>query len=506
MYRDLCRSLLLSCLAMDLAGVAPATATDYAIATVADDFTGNGNCTLREALAAAVTNAAVDACPAGSAVGPDTIVLGAGTYLLPLGVLDATGCADLTVRGPATAPPTAVLSGGTTHRVLDLQGGGNLTLEDLEIRDGRDLGTVLPLGAGARVIEASLTVRRSLFFANLARRGGAIGWAATGATRSLVVEGSVFEQNRAQRPDLADATEGGALWTNAVSGAAVRISDTLFLDNHAQSALASDFIRSGAAELGTEGSGSTVTVERTRFIGNSVEATGAGSSASSGALNGFFQGSTVRIEDVEVRGTLLAAGSPFGGAGAALVFLSSAQATVDRLRVVDNTATAPVEQVLLSAQDAAVVLLRDALIAQGGGGMVVASATDAVVLLSHVTAAGHSGIGLELDETGTGGISLSNSIVFGNGTDIGTIGSPVIFPENLVGSDPLFTNAAGGDFTLAAGSPAEDAGDIIFSGMGPYDLGHGARLVGPATDLGAYERGALFNDGFETGTTGVWSW
>ncbi len=138
--------------------------------------------------------------------------------------------------------------------------------------------------------------------------------------------------------------------------------------------------------------------------------------------------------------------------------------------------------------------------------MVVASATDALVLLSQVTATGHTGIGLELDETGTGGISLSNSIVYGNGADIGTIGSPVIFPENLVGIDPLFTNAAGGDYTIAAGSPAEDAGDTAFSGMGPYDLGHGARLVGPETDLGAFERGALFNDGFESGNTGVWTW
>ena len=499
-------SVSLSWLLLGLVSVAPTLATTYAIVTVADDFTVNGNCTLREALAAAVNNSAVDACPAGSAAGQDTILLAAGTYLLPLGVLDATGCADLTVRGPAASPPTAVLSGGTTHRVFDLLGAGNLTLEDLEIRDGRDLGTSLPLGAGVRVIEASLTARRVRFFSNIARRGGAIGWAATGATRSLIVENTVFDSNRAQHPDAADATMGGALWTNGVSGAAVRISDTLFLDNHAESALASDFIRAGAAELGTEGTGSTVTVERTRFIGNTVEATGSGSFVMSGALNGFFQGSTVRIEDVEVQGSLLLAGTPFGGAGATLDFLSSTQATLDRFRLVDNTATVPAEQALLSVQNSSFVLLRDVLVAQGEIGMFVASASDAMVLLSQVTATGHTGVGLELDETGTGSISLVNSIVFGNGTDVGTVGTPAIFPANLVGIDPLFTNAAGGDYTLAAGSPAEDAGDIAFSGIGPYDLGHGARVVGPETDLGAYERGALFNDGFESGNTGVWSW
>ena len=247
-------------------------------------------------------------------------------------------------------------------------------------------------------------------------------------------------------------------------------------------------------------------MERTRFIGNTVEATGSGSFVMSGALNGFFQGSTVRIEDVEVQGSLLLAGTPFGGAGATLDFLSSTQATLDRFRLVDNTATVPAEQALLSVQNSSFVLLRDVLVAQGEIGMFVASASDAMVLLSQVTATGHTGVGLELDETGTGSISLVNSIVFGNGTDVGTVGTPAIFPANLVGIDPLFTNAAGGDYTLAAGSPAEDAGDIAFSGIGPYDLGHGARVVGPETDLGAYERGALFNDGFENGNTGVWSW
>ncbi len=306
---------MVSALGLVFASLQPVAATDYAIATPDDDLAGNGNCTLREALAAAVSNAAVDACPAGSAIVQDTISLAAGTYLLPLGVLDVSGCADLLVRGPAAALPTAVLSGGTTHRVFDLLGGGNLTLEDLEIRDGRDLGAATPIGAAVRAIEASLTVRRVRFFSNIARRGGAIGWAATGDARSLVIEASVFEQNRAQHPDAADATMGGALWTNGVSGAGARISDTLFVDNRAESALASDFIRSGAAELGTEGSGSTVTVERTRFIGNSVEATGSGSFVTAGALNGFFQGSTVRFEDVEVQGSLLLAGTPFGASG-----------------------------------------------------------------------------------------------------------------------------------------------------------------------------------------------
>ena len=60
-------------------------ATTYTITTLVDDLTTNGNCTLREAVQAAFLNAPVDLCPAGSGSDMDTIELGAGTYLLPLG-------------------------------------------------------------------------------------------------------------------------------------------------------------------------------------------------------------------------------------------------------------------------------------------------------------------------------------------------------------------------------------------------------------------------------------
>jgi CSLREA domain-containing protein len=57
-----------------------AAATVITPSTTADDLTNNGNCTLREAVKAADTDTAVDACPAGS--GADVISLQAGTYTL----------------------------------------------------------------------------------------------------------------------------------------------------------------------------------------------------------------------------------------------------------------------------------------------------------------------------------------------------------------------------------------------------------------------------------------
>src|SRR5690349_10524697 len=56
-----------------------------AVNTFNDDLTNNGNCSLREAVRAANTNAAVDACPAGSASVQDIITLATGTYTLTRG-------------------------------------------------------------------------------------------------------------------------------------------------------------------------------------------------------------------------------------------------------------------------------------------------------------------------------------------------------------------------------------------------------------------------------------
>src|SRR6266571_5278712 len=66
-------------------------ATTITVNTTADELISDGNCSLREAIQAANTDTAVDACPAGS--GADTIVVPAGTYTLSSGELDIT--ADL---------------------------------------------------------------------------------------------------------------------------------------------------------------------------------------------------------------------------------------------------------------------------------------------------------------------------------------------------------------------------------------------------------------------------
>ena len=53
--------------------------------------------------------------------------------------------------------------------------------------------------------------------------------------------------------------------------------------------------------------------------------------------------------------------------------------------------------------------------------------------------------------------------------------------------DPLFTNAAGNDFSLLAGSPMIDKGAVIPGITDGY--------VGAAPDIGAYERGGSVQPG-----------
>jgi hypothetical protein len=77
------------------------------------------------------------------------------------------------------------------------------------------------------------------------------------------------------------------------------------------------------------------------------------------------------------------------------------------------------------------------------------------------------------------GNTARNNICWQNGNDAIT-GQGNTLSNNLLGQDPLFVNAAGGDFHLQNGSPAIDAG-IVISNLS---------YKGSAPDLGALESGA----------------
>ncbi|MGH7287540.1 MAG: choice-of-anchor Q domain-containing protein [Myxococcota bacterium] len=107
------------------------------VTTFEDELNSDGDCSLREAIQAANTDAAVDACAAGH--GTDAIRLRAGSYVLSSAQqLEITG--DLTLEGAGAAD--TVIDAAQLGRVFHIPG-WSVELEGLSIQKG-----LAPFGAG----------------------------------------------------------------------------------------------------------------------------------------------------------------------------------------------------------------------------------------------------------------------------------------------------------------------------------------------------------------------
>ncbi|MDQ4005149.1 MAG: hypothetical protein M3135_02455, partial [Actinomycetota bacterium] len=156
------RFVLVAAMALIAIGLpsSPASAAVIAPTVFTDDLTDNGNCTLREAIAAATFDMGTDQCPPGS--GTDTIQLQSGVYELSLtgsgedlnddGDLDVRETIDIVGTGMAS---TVIEGNGSTtgERVFHLPDGtdGDLSLTDLTVQhggDGNDTGAGIRAGAG----------------------------------------------------------------------------------------------------------------------------------------------------------------------------------------------------------------------------------------------------------------------------------------------------------------------------------------------------------------------
>ena len=176
--------------------------TTITVNTTADELNSDGDCSLREAIQAANTDAAVDACPAGS--GDDTITLPAGTYTLSIAGTgedsNATGdlniLTNLTING-AGADAT-IIDGGAIDRVLhippsstsleimgatvqngssDSDGGGIFNFGTLILIDSTVINNTSILGDGGGINNRSggtLTMIGSTVINNTANLGGGI--------------------------------------------------------------------------------------------------------------------------------------------------------------------------------------------------------------------------------------------------------------------------------------------------------------------------------------------
>lgn len=133
--RHLALTLLLAG-ALFVAAPGSARAATIAVGTTVDELDGDTDCSLREAIQAANTDAAVSGCAAGS--GADTITVPGGFYQLTrVGAGEdgnATGdldiASDVTIRGTG-----AVIDGNDTDRVLHVLG-GTVLVDGLVVQNG----------------------------------------------------------------------------------------------------------------------------------------------------------------------------------------------------------------------------------------------------------------------------------------------------------------------------------------------------------------------------------
>ncbi|HEY3830957.1 MAG TPA: CSLREA domain-containing protein [Acidimicrobiia bacterium] len=111
--------------------------TTIHVTTTADDNTVDGNCSLREAVQAANTDSAVDACPAGN--GADTITLGAAHFTLTRGTLEVLS--NVTITGTISGGLGTIIDGNATscptHEALHVNTGATVTVQNVSFQDAQ---------------------------------------------------------------------------------------------------------------------------------------------------------------------------------------------------------------------------------------------------------------------------------------------------------------------------------------------------------------------------------
>jgi CSLREA domain-containing protein len=437
------------------------------------------DCTLREAIQAANTNAAVDACPdPGDPGSADTVILGSQTYAIGIapgaspdnnenGDFDAdTGAVpgNLTIQGNGLALTT--ISGGTLDRVLhetnlvgtltingvtitggsvagttlsDL-GGGILTVGTLSLNDSQVTNNSSAAGGGGIASDDAnpITITDSIIGPNnttsgaATRGGGGIYWDPGSATPTLTIQGiSEVTGNSASSATAGADMRGGGIRSEGK----LAVSSSTISNN---AATAPDQVAGGGFDH--NGFRGTATFTDSTISGNSATNTDATGAALGGGMRFFGESAPGASTVTLVRSTLSGnfVDSPAGGeqiGGGAL-----ADGT-GRMRVVNSTVSGN------QAPDA------------GGDGGGIRD-LGAVLDIAHTTFsdnnAADQGDAVHLSATGTD--TLRNSIV----------------AEGASGCN--------GDFTTAGYNV--DAGSTCWGANGPGDVQNQSPQLGALTNNG----------------------
>ncbi len=451
-------------------------ATDYLITTGVDGAVDDGNCTLREALLAADTQSAVDQCPAGTSDNTITLDATSGTFFFNQGEMVITNPQNLTIN--SVGEPFVNLDSNNRFIAAQLAG-FTLTIENIEFNAGRDMsgqgGGVLWVDSGIGI--SNLFVNNVGFYnsESVAADGGAVHYSGAGEVN---IKNTIFLNN------IADAGAGLALILR--EGGLISAVDDVAFANHDSS--------NGRGAL-------HVVVEGGYFVGREIYMAANVASGGDGVA-GIYIDTVDKPSDNRV---LLFQSVIEDNEGTGL-FINNEKGEVDVTRVIlrDNfkvNASGDQELYQLRVNSSAVIghtILSNLLVyrinalQQGGGMLLGVNDDDSIVSVIHSTIYNHA-VGVEGNSTAPDPQSLDmrNSIVFGHITDLLNFDFDV---DSLIGVDPMFTDSANGDFTLATNSPAVDSVPVSSAiDFLEFDLNFNPRIYNEQPDAGAYERQGLIN-------------
>ena len=198
----------------------PAWAETITVNPTTDEDNTDGDCSLREAVIAANTDAPRDACTAGTE--RDTITLPAGTYTLTIAGSDedaaATGDLDITghtfINGAGARSTIVVGGAGFDDRIFDIPGGGKtVEISGLTITNGTASDDQ---GGGVRNNTGRLKLHQVAVSGNTSTNGGGIFSSGDGTLTIIdsTVSGNSADVNGAIGQQLGTAT----IWNSTISG------------------------------------------------------------------------------------------------------------------------------------------------------------------------------------------------------------------------------------------------------------------------------------------------
>ena len=283
--------------------------------SLADNQTaGDGNFTLREAIANANSDADTTGGDGLAGSGADEIVFAAGltgTINLTLGQLEITE--DLTITG--LGPAHTIIDAQQNSRIFDITNTvGDVTLEGLTLRNGDtsdDGGAVRSQATG------QLTVETNLFRGNSTRNAGNHG-GAIDAAADVVIRNSTFEQN-----NVSGTSDGGAVHVSSGTltierstfdrnrtidhnayGGAIATSGNVTISDSTLSNNSTNWFDSDGGAIHSSGN---VTILRSTLTGNSTQ----GDDAVGGAI---FAGNNLTIINSTLSGNSTSGDAAHGGA------------------------------------------------------------------------------------------------------------------------------------------------------------------------------------------------